>query len=28
VQRPDSNFAVQALGAAGEVLGSSPAAHR
>jgi hypothetical protein len=28
VQRPDANFAVQALGAGGEVLGTSAAAHR
>jgi hypothetical protein len=28
LQRPDANFAVQALGAAGEVLGTSAAAHR
>jgi hypothetical protein len=28
LQRPDANFAVQALGGAGEVLGTSAAAHR
>jgi hypothetical protein len=28
LQRPDANFAVQALGGTGEVLGTSPAAHR